>query len=162
MPSFDQRPDAPRPFGFKISWFAVKASDPTSVLDALEFSETAPTNWASGLAAAYGDPQNSDSWVFASPPVGGWILMAGSSLPYPTHETHHDIGRRFDELFYRLMNRFDDVHFFGSHRVVEFAAWARALKASGRASLLISERSVRFWRTSASRLRKRQNWGSRI
>lgn len=128
MPSFDQRPDAPRPFGFKISWFAVKASDPTSVLDALEFSETAPTNWASGLAAAYGDPQNSDSWVFASPPVGGWILMAGSSLPYPTHETHHDIGRRFDELFYRLMNWFDDVHFFGSHRVVEFAAWARALK----------------------------------
>lgn len=128
MPSFEQTPDAPRPFGFKISWFAVKASDPASMLDALEFTETAPANWASGLAAAYGHPQNSDAWVFASPPVSGWTLMAGSSLPYPTNETHHDIGRRFDELFSRLIKRFDDVHFFGSHRVVDFAAWARVLR----------------------------------
>jgi hypothetical protein len=28
MPSFDQTPDKPEPFGFKISWFAVKATDP--------------------------------------------------------------------------------------------------------------------------------------
>jgi hypothetical protein len=27
MPSFDQTPDAPQPFGFKILWFAVKAAD---------------------------------------------------------------------------------------------------------------------------------------
>jgi hypothetical protein len=127
MPSFDQTPDVPKPFGFKVSWFAVKASDPAAVLDALEFGEVTRTNWASGVAAAYGDSQSSDAWVFASPPVGGWILVVGSSLPYPTNETHHDIGRRFDLLFHRLMQRFDDVQFFGSHRVVDFVAWARAL-----------------------------------
>jgi hypothetical protein len=127
MPSFDQTPDAPEPFGFKVSWFAVKTSDTASVLDALEFGEATPTNWASGLAAAYGDPQSSDSWVFASPPVGGWVLVVGRSLPYPTVETHHDIGGKFDVLFYRLMRRFDDVQFFGSHRVVGFVTWARAL-----------------------------------
>jgi hypothetical protein len=54
-------------------------------------------------------------------------LVVGSSLPYPTNETHHNIGARFDVLFSRLMKRFDDVQFFGSHRIVDFAAWARTL-----------------------------------
>jgi hypothetical protein len=128
MPSFDQTPDEPEAFGFKVSWFAIKAADPAAVLDALEFGGATPANWASGLAAVYGDSRSSDAWVFASPPVSGWVLVVGSSLPYPTNETHHDIGRRFDVLFSRLMKRFDDVQFFGSHRVVDFVAWARALK----------------------------------
>jgi hypothetical protein len=123
MPSFDQTPGRPESFAYKVNWFAVKASDPTSVLDALEFGEATPANWASGLAVVYGD----DPWVFASPSVSGWILVVGSSLPYPTNETHHDIGKRFDVLFSRLMQRFDDVQFFGSHRVVGFVTWARAL-----------------------------------
>jgi hypothetical protein len=130
MPSFDQTPDAPEPFGFKVSWFAIKAADSASVLEALEFGEGTPANWASGLAASYGDTPSSDGWVFVSPPVGGWILVVGSSLPYPTIETHHDIGRKFDELFARLIKRFDDVQFFGSHRVVDFVAWARALNGT--------------------------------
>ena len=123
MPSFDQTPDKPKGFGFKVLWFAVKASNPASVLNALEFGETMPANWASGLATVYGD-----QWVFASPPVSGWILVVGLSLPYPTNETHHDIGKRFDVLFSRLMQRFDDVQFFGSHRVSDFVTWARAVK----------------------------------
>jgi hypothetical protein len=122
MPSFDQTPDKPKGFGFKVLWFAVKATDPASVLDALEFGERTPANWASGFATVYGD-----QWVFASPPVSGWILVVGLSLPYPTNETHHDIGKRFDLLFSRLMQRFDDVQFFGSHRVSDFVVWARAV-----------------------------------
>jgi hypothetical protein len=123
MPSFDQTPDKPKGFGFKVLWFAVKAANPASVLDALEFGETTPANWASGLPAAYGD-----QWVFASPPVSGWVFVVGLSLPYPTIETHDDSGKRFDVLFSRLMQRFDDVQFFGSHRVSDFVAWARAVK----------------------------------
>lgn len=122
MASFDQTPDKPKGFGFKVLWFAVKAGDPATVLDALQFGERTPANWASGLATVYGD-----QWVFASPPVNGWILVVGLSLPYPTNETHHDIGKRFDALFSRLMQRFDDVQFFGSHRVSDFVTWARAV-----------------------------------
>jgi hypothetical protein len=122
MPSFDQTPDKPQPFGFKVNWFAVKTSDPSAVLDAFEIGEATPSNWASGIAAAYGDAS-----VFVSPPVSGWILVVSSSLPYPTNETHHDIGRKFDVLFSRLMKQFEDVQFFGSHRVVGFVTWARAL-----------------------------------
>lgn len=128
MVPFDQTPDRPQPFGFKVSWFAVKASDRTSVLDALECGPAMPTNWASGLASADGGSQSGDdAWVFVSPAISGWIFVVGASLPYPTNEIHDEIGTRFNSLFSRLMLRFDDVQFFGSQRVVEFAAWARAL-----------------------------------
>jgi hypothetical protein len=129
MPSFDQTPDAPQPFGFKVSWFAVKTSGPASVLGALEFGQATPANWASGIEAAYGNRQGEDRWIFASPPVGGWVLAIGSSLPCPVtvEGQRNAIGRKFDVLFYRLMQRFDDVQFFGSHRVVDFVTWARAL-----------------------------------
>jgi hypothetical protein len=129
MPSFDQTPDAPEPFGFKVSWLAIKTSDPTLVLDALELGQAAPANWASGIAAAYGDPRSSDSWAFVSPPIGDWVLVVSSSLPYPAtiEGGHADIGKKFDVMFCRLMQRFKDVQFFGSHRVVDFVTWARAL-----------------------------------
>jgi hypothetical protein len=133
MPSFDQTPDEPEPFGFKISWFAVKASSPASVLDALEFGEATPANWASGLAAVYASKKDY-RWVFVSPPVSGWVLAVSSWWPYPVAieaeaqtEYQYGIGRRFDVLLSRLMRRFDDVQFFGSHRGSGFVTWARAL-----------------------------------
>jgi hypothetical protein len=126
MPLFNQTPDKPQSFGYKVNWFALKVSDSAAVLDALELAETTPTNWESGLAAVY-DSQRNDACVFVSPPIGGWVLAVSGWLPYPTVETHHDIGRKFDDLFSRLMKRFEDVQFFGSHRVVDFVAWARGL-----------------------------------
>jgi hypothetical protein len=126
MPAFNQTPDQPQPFGYKVSWFAVKAADPVSVLDVLEFGERTPANWSSGLAAVYGGSGSDERWVFVSPPVNGWVLAVSSSWPYPTVETHNDIGKKFDVMFSRLTKRFDDVQFFGSHRVADFAAWARA------------------------------------
>jgi len=103
----------------------VRAADPATVLNALELEPGTPANWSSGLAAMYA--RGEDQWVFVSPPVSGWVMAVSTSWPYPTAETHHDIGKKFDLLFSRLMKRFDDVQFFGSHRVVDFAAWARAV-----------------------------------
>ena len=133
MPSFNQIPDKPQSFGYKVSWFAVKASEPTSVIDALELAEATPANWESGLAAVYldRDSQTGNSWVFVSPPVSAWVLVVSLSLPYPVSveaQYSHDIGMKFDLLFSRLMKRFDDVQFFGSYRVVGFVAWVRALQ----------------------------------
>jgi len=102
------------------------------VLDVLEFGEATPANWASGIAGAlpFGGSQSSDPWVFVSPTVSGWVSVVGSWLPYPASiEPQHEIGRKFDLLFSRLMKRFDDVQFFGSYRVVDFVAWARALNS---------------------------------
>jgi hypothetical protein len=126
MRSFNLTPDKPQGFGFKVLWFALKASNPAAVVEALELREATPANWESGLAAAY-DSQRDDAWVFVSPPVGGWVLVVGCLLPYPTTQSHDDAGAKFDALFSRLMKRSDDVQFYGSHRVVDFVAWARAL-----------------------------------
>jgi hypothetical protein len=130
--SFDQTPDKPQAFGYKVSWFAVKATDPAIVIDVLQVSGATPANWASGLAVACPDEFSSvgDRWIFVTPPSNGWVLVVGSWLPYPTLEAHHDIGRKFDVLYSRLMARFDDVQFFGSHRVSDFCAWARAVKGT--------------------------------
>ena len=133
--SFNQTPDFPQSFGYKISWFALKASDSASVLDALEISDATPSNWESGLAAVYSRvSEESDPWLFVSPPISGWVFAVSTSWAYPVaieaesqSEYQHGIGRRFDVLFSRLMKRFDDVQLLGSHRVVEFVAWARAV-----------------------------------
>jgi len=135
MPSFDRTPDKPQSFGYKILWFAVRASDPASVLDALECGPGTQANWAAGLSAAYDYRTNyANKLVFVSPPVDGWVFVIGGTLPQPfalnapLPKAHHDIGRKFDVLFSRLMKKFDDVQYFGSHRIVSLAAWARALK----------------------------------
>jgi len=79
MRSFNQTPDQPQPFGFKIIWIALKTSDPLAVIDALELKAATPANWESGLPVAY----ETGSWIFVSPPVGGWILAVGNSQRAP-------------------------------------------------------------------------------
>lgn len=135
LPSFDQTPDKPHPFGYKVMWFAARAFDPATVVDALQFGDAMPANWTSGLEAAYArNVSRADgAWVFVSPPVNGWILAVSDWWPYPVSaeseaESQHDIGKRFDAVFSRLIGRFDEVQFFGSHRGVGFVTWARALK----------------------------------
>ncbi len=128
MPPFDQTPDKPQSFGYKISWYAVKAAAPGAVLDALEFGEGAPANWRTGLAAAHSrEGKAPERYVFAAPPVSGWTLVAGFWLPEPyiPSQGPRD-GSKFEELFTGLMNRFARVQFFGSYRVVDYCAWARA------------------------------------
>ena len=123
MRTFNQTPDKPQGFGFKVLWFALKAFGPAAVVEALELREATPANWESGLEAVYGG----DAWVFVSPPISGWVLAVCCSWPYPTTQSHDDAGTKFDALFSHLMKRFDDVQFYGSHRVVDFVVWARAL-----------------------------------
>jgi hypothetical protein len=124
LPSFDATHDTPKAFGYKACWFAIKTSHPAAVVETLELGEATAANWATGIAAAYGD----GDWIFVSPPVNGWVLAASARWAYPVAiEQNRDIGERFDAGFARLTRRFDEVQFFGSHRVVDFVAWARAI-----------------------------------
>lgn len=134
-PHFDSTPDLPETFGYKIKWFAVRADHPAAVLEALGIVAEAPANWACGMAAAYrwSSAENATKWVFASPAVEGWVFLMGVSLPYPINTIdgdHCGIGRAFDVVFARLKSRFEEVQFFGSHRVVGFVAWARAIRGT--------------------------------
>lgn len=71
MSLLDQTPDRPQSFGHKVSWFALRASDPAAVIEALELDEAMPANWTSGLPAACPDEYSpsGDRWLFVSPPA---------------------------------------------------------------------------------------------
>ena len=72
MPSFNQMPDEPQPFGFKVSWLALKTSDPAAVLDALELGEgnagqpqfrPGACLWKRSLGSSYRHQPAAGSWL---------------------------------------------------------------------------------------------------
>lgn len=130
---FDETPDQAIDFAYKVNWFAIACNNSSLVIDALQPNAYQVANWESGLGVAIPsfNKQDKRSWIFVSPPLEGWVLVVGTSLPYPvmhTEDRHNGIGQKFDKLAQRLSQRFDDVQFFGSYRVVGFIAWARFLK----------------------------------
>jgi hypothetical protein len=127
--------DGPLNFGRKTNWFAVRSADPRAVAHALGLADASAADWATGLAAATARPGTArEPVVFLTPPIDGWVMVVGSSLPYPDHKANRgeieaQIDQRFDHLFTALAARFDEVQFFGSYRAVGFCAWARARHA---------------------------------
>jgi hypothetical protein len=131
---WDSTPDAPVNFGYKVCWLAIRTQDAAAVIAAAGLMDTHLANWQTGISAAYeGD------FVFVTPPLEGWTFLVGSELPVPDQSnTQGDApgGRTFGLLFGKLSGQFPEVQFFGSHRVSNFAAWARA--KSGRIERLFS------------------------
>jgi hypothetical protein len=119
-------PDKPVSFGFKTMWFAIRDATPDAVLNALGIADAKPANWATGLHLAGGR----EPWVFVSPPLDGWVFIAGGIwMPHPARgsEWLDGTGRKFAALTGRLLPHFSDVQFFGSYRVTGFVAWMRAV-----------------------------------
>ena len=130
---FDETPDQAIDFAYKVNWFAIASNDSSLVIEALQAKSYQVANWESGLGVAIPSLNKRDkrNWIFVSPPLEGWVLVVGTGLPYPvmhTEDRHDGIGQQFDKLAQRLAQKFDDVQFFGSYRVVGFIAWARFLK----------------------------------
>ena len=121
---FSDTPDQPKPFGYRMSWLAVRTTDTAAVLEAMELAEVKPANWNSGIGAIYSDLL-SDSYVFVSPPVKGWTFVSGVPLPHP-------FGRNFIDkltpMLAVLSARFPDVQYFASFPIIDFFGWARVQK----------------------------------
>ena len=131
FPVESTEPDEPQSFGFKINWLAVRTEDGRAVADALALTSVKQANWRAGLAGAAGVRRaGGPVLVFVAPPIDGWTLVIGGALPYPNDvggsAAATRIGRQFRQTLLALAGRFDDVQFFGSHRVMDFAAWAKA------------------------------------
>ncbi len=126
-------PDVPQAFGFKVGWFAVRSDDAALVARVLGLEAVQVANWTTGLKAACTSDPYSDSprrRVFVTPPLAGWVLVVGASLPYPvqadgSNAELEQIARRFDALMLRLASNFDEVQHFASHRVSSFVTWTR-------------------------------------
>jgi hypothetical protein len=132
LPNLSTAPHRPVSFGYKICWLAVRTENGAAVGDALGLFDRRPTNWETGIAAAYAYDLESEGAgvpVFITPPVDGWTLAVGWNLPFPAEAGNKmtvEAGRRFQRLFSILASRFDEVQFFGTHRVSGCYAWARA------------------------------------
>ncbi len=119
-PSEADVPKRSRPvsFGYKTQWLAIRGVDPRRVVEALELVDARPSGWREGIAAGYGES------VFVSPSIDGWILVVGSSLP--SFDTKHG-DEPLRSLLVELSRSLDtEVQYFGTHRIVEYHAWARA------------------------------------
>ena len=94
-------------------WLAVKSASAKTVQTALGLSDGLPCSWDEGLVEAR------DEKLFISPPVDGWVLVVGSSLPDPADDP--------DECFHflrRISLELGHVQYFGVNRVVNHHAWA--------------------------------------
>ncbi len=114
-------PDRPRAFGRDMAWLAVRTEDTTAVAAALGLSRLRPANWSSGVGAIY-DREISNSLVFIAPPVKGWTIVAGESLPIPAGDAFVD---KTTPLLRHLAIEFPAVQYFASFPIIDFYAWTR-------------------------------------
>jgi len=117
--TLDDRPDLPVPFGYKCQWMAVRSTDSEEITKRLNLTNIRKANWKTGIRAAYQD------WIFISPPMNGWTLIIGSSLPdlsedqnTPDSITSHVVC---------LSQVFGEAQYFGNHRIVGYYAWMKAM-----------------------------------
>jgi hypothetical protein len=110
-------PDLPVPFGPKIAWLALDATDAEAVAAALGLRGGQAATWADGIDGAY---QGS---VFVTPPLADWTLAVGTGLFPPDR-----VEAFVKPLLERLSLQFGDAQYFCTHRDVELHVWARARK----------------------------------
>jgi hypothetical protein len=112
----DETPDEPAPFGYKICWLAVRTPRSEDVVAALPIEKVQRANWHTGCDAAHA------GHVFVAPPVEGWVFVVSQSLPALDAEAN---SKPWQELMRAVAGTFDEVQFFGSHRVSGYHGWAR-------------------------------------
>lgn len=114
---FDASPDSPVQFGYKTQWLAIRTTDTGAVLHALRLQNIRAANWTTGLQGAY------DDYCFVSPPLEGWTLVVDGRMP--------DLSAKGApgplSVIAELSARFGEACYFGTHRVVEYQAWGKAV-----------------------------------
>jgi hypothetical protein len=118
---YDNVPDRPVAFGYRMAWLALKTRDTAAVVEALRLVDPSVANWDSGIGTVY-DDRLGQSHVFVTPAVSGWTFVVGLPLPHP-------VGRAFVDkctpLLVDLGGRFPDVQYFFTYPLIDFFAWAR-------------------------------------
>lgn len=95
------------------AWLAVKSRNLFAVQKALSLHKTQPCSWVEGFSSA--------DKLFISPPVKGWILVAGAGLPKPRQDV--DACFRF---VLDLSRKLGQVQFFSANRALHYHAWVKA------------------------------------
>jgi hypothetical protein len=99
----------PVPFGYKTSWLAGETDDTEGVVKALGLRHAEQACWSKGLYKG----------TFVAPSILGWTLVEG---------VRPEAGAPLFVAFLEdLSRRFGEVQYFGTHRVVDYHAWAKAV-----------------------------------
>jgi hypothetical protein len=110
-------PGRPVSFGYKCAWLALRGVEPQKVVRALPLQKVRQSGWSEGVQAAY------EGKVFVSPSLEGWVFVVSTALPDASARG----GDRISPFIARLSRELSAlVLYFGTHRVVEYHAWARA------------------------------------
>src|SRR5205085_11920936 len=96
-------------------WLAIRSGNLQAVQSALGLLRPRPCSWEEGLSAAQ------DRKLFISPPLDGWILVVGSSLPEPAQ----DVDKCFHFIL-ALSQKLGAVQFFSANQAARSHAWVQA------------------------------------
>ena len=118
------QPDAPQSFGFKCFWIAVRTGDNQAVAEAMGLREIKICNWLDGVSIAY---DRESHRVFITPPLRGWVLAAGWTLP---PNDLPETAQKLKTLLENLGHRFSEVQYFGTYRVADYHSWIRLVNGN--------------------------------
>ncbi len=121
---YEQVPDSPASFGYKMAWLAIRSRNTDAVLDALNLTSAVPCNWKSGIGTVY-DHHLGNDHIFVSPPINGWTFVVGLALPHPASRGFAD---KAQPLLRRLGEEFVEVQYFFAYPPIDIFAWARLLE----------------------------------
>lgn len=88
-------------------------------MKSLGLTEIRDSNWSTGLEVA----NDTNGEVFVTSPLDEWVLVIGLSLPDSGDSERPD---KITPILKNLSREFGEAQYFGSHRVVDFYAWAKS------------------------------------
>jgi hypothetical protein len=103
-------------FGYKTEWLAVRHEDVEAVISALGLEGVRSASWAEGTWAM------GDGRIFVTPPMRGFVLVAGSVLGLSVKDGLSRIPKGLSAALDT------EVLGFVSHRHVDVYGWARAMR----------------------------------
>jgi hypothetical protein len=106
-------------FGYKTVWLAVKTDNKKRISEILKLKNTKECNWKVGIAESY------NSSIYITPQIKDWTLVCGMSLLNGNNDKKNIIYIK--KTIETLSAEFGEAQFFGSHRVVEYQSWMKAI-----------------------------------
>lgn len=106
-------------FGYKTVWFAVKTDNKKRISEILKLKNTKECNWKVGIAESYNNS------IYITPQIKEWTLICGMSLLQSNNDKENIIYIK--KTIEALSTEFGEAQFFGSHRVVEYQSWMKAI-----------------------------------
>ena len=109
-------------FGYKITWYAVKACAPSKVIATLRLADARPSAWTPALHAMEGYDFDAEHTVLVAP-IDGWTLAVGDKLGGSPNVD----GETPLAPLAALSKACGDAQLYGSNRDHDWYLWSHAV-----------------------------------